>query len=73
MTGLAATITVNIDPTIDLGPVTLAWHGMIIAVGTTVGAWLAARCARERRLSTEALVTAVLVCSEWRAPCIRDG
>jgi prolipoprotein diacylglyceryltransferase len=39
----AATITVGIDPTIELGPVTLAWHGLTIVLGIVAGGIVAAR------------------------------
>lgn len=48
-------VTIGIDPTIELGPVTLAWHGLTIAIGVLVGAWFAARAARERGLATDPL------------------
>lgn len=32
MTSLAV-ITIGMDPTIELGPITLAWHGITIAIG----------------------------------------
>jgi hypothetical protein len=32
MTSLSV-ITINIDPDLHLGPVTLAWHGLTIAIG----------------------------------------
>jgi phosphatidylglycerol:prolipoprotein diacylglycerol transferase len=44
-------ITVGIDPTIELGPATVSWHGLTIAIGVFVGLLLAARVARERELS----------------------
>ena len=44
---LPGVITIGIDPTIELGPLTLAWHGITIALGIAVGAWLAGRVARE--------------------------
>ena len=31
-----AVITVGIDPTVEIGPVTVAWHGLTIAVGRFV-------------------------------------
>ena len=43
-----ATITVGIDPMIHLGPLTLTWHGMTIALGILVGGLVAARDARRR-------------------------
>jgi len=55
----AATITVEIDPMIELGPLTIAWHGLMIAVGVIAGGWLAARYARERELRTEEILNLV--------------
>jgi phosphatidylglycerol---prolipoprotein diacylglyceryl transferase len=56
MTSLSV-ITVNIDPNIHLGPVTVAWHGLMIAIGILVGGLVAARFARERGLDLEPLYT----------------
>ena len=52
-----AAITIGIDPTIELGPVTVAWHGLTIAVGIVIGGLVAAREARRRGLDTEPLYT----------------
>ena len=46
-------ITIGIDPTIELGPVTVAWHGLTIAIGILVGALVAGRLARGRGLAAE--------------------
>lgn len=54
-------ITVGIDPTIELGSITLAWHGLAIAAGVLVGSRPAARYARERGLEPERLASAALV------------
>ena len=54
---VSAVITIGIDPTIELGPVTLAWHGLMIAIGIVVGALAAARDARRRGLRTEPIYT----------------
>jgi phosphatidylglycerol:prolipoprotein diacylglycerol transferase len=43
-------ITIGIDPTIEIGPVTLAWHGLTMALGILIGAVAAARVLRERGL-----------------------
>jgi phosphatidylglycerol---prolipoprotein diacylglyceryl transferase len=51
-----ATITIGIDPYIDLGPVTLAWHGLMIAVGILVGALVAARVARQYGLPADPMM-----------------
>jgi phosphatidylglycerol---prolipoprotein diacylglyceryl transferase len=50
-------ITVGIDPTIELGPLTLAWHGITIAIGILIGGLAAASEARRRRLETAPLQT----------------
>jgi prolipoprotein diacylglyceryltransferase len=34
-------ITIGVDPTFDIGPVTIAWHGLTIAVGIVFGALVA--------------------------------
>ncbi len=59
----AATIELHVDPVLELGPLSVAWHGLMIAVGIGVGAWLARRFARERRLDTEALFDLVVLLS----------
>ena len=60
MTSLGV-ITIGIDPTVELGPVTLAWHGLTIAIGILVGAAVARREARRRGLETQPLETMVLI------------
>ena len=52
---LEAVISVGVDPTFELGPVTLAWHGLMIGIGIAVGALAAGRFARERGMSTAPL------------------
>jgi len=52
-----AVITINIDPEIHLGPLTLAWHGLTIALGILIGAVAAARWLRERGLDVEPMYT----------------
>jgi phosphatidylglycerol:prolipoprotein diacylglycerol transferase len=46
-------ITIGIDPTIELGPFTIAWHGLMIAVGILVGGAAVAYDARRRGLDPE--------------------
>lgn len=58
---MPATITIAVDPEFELGPLTLSWHGLMIAVGLLVGGWLAGRAARERELDPEELITAVVI------------
>lgn len=54
-------ITINIDPALDLGPLTLSWHGFTIALGIGVGGWLATRVARERGLDVDHVFMLVFV------------
>jgi phosphatidylglycerol---prolipoprotein diacylglyceryl transferase len=53
VSAVQAVITIGIDPTIEIGPVTLAWHGLMIAVGILVGGLAAAYDARRRGLEPE--------------------
>jgi phosphatidylglycerol:prolipoprotein diacylglycerol transferase len=50
-----AVISIGIDPMVHLGPVTLAWHGLTIAIGILVGGLMAGVEARARGLETEPL------------------
>lgn len=52
-----ARITIPFDPTIELGPLTLAWHGITIALGILIGGIAAGREARRRGLDPEPLYT----------------
>jgi phosphatidylglycerol:prolipoprotein diacylglycerol transferase len=54
-----AVITIGLDPQIHLGPVTMSWHGVTIALGILLGGFVAARWARSRGLATEPLYTIV--------------
>jgi phosphatidylglycerol:prolipoprotein diacylglycerol transferase len=60
MTALSV-ISIGIDPTIELGPITLAWHGLTIAVGILVGGLAAAYDARRRGLEPERMYSLGLV------------
>lgn len=53
----SATITIGISPQIHLGPITLAWHGLMIAVGIAIGALFTARYVREKGLSDDPIWT----------------
>jgi phosphatidylglycerol---prolipoprotein diacylglyceryl transferase len=55
MTMTSAVIKIGIDPTIDIGPITVAWHGLTIALGILAGALVAGRDARRRGLDPEPL------------------
>jgi phosphatidylglycerol---prolipoprotein diacylglyceryl transferase len=57
MGGGLAVITIGIDPTIELGPVTLAWHGITIALGILIGGVVAGHYARDRGLDSAPLYT----------------
>lgn len=48
-------ISIGIDPTIELGPITLAWHGLTIAIGIGIGGLAAASDAKRRGLDPERL------------------
>jgi phosphatidylglycerol:prolipoprotein diacylglycerol transferase len=48
-----AVISIGIDPYVHLGPVTLAWHGLTIAIGILVGGLMASVEARARGLDAE--------------------
>lgn len=52
-----AVITIGISPEIDLGPVSIAWHGLTIALGIVIGAAAAGRWARRQGIDPEPLVT----------------
>lgn len=52
---LPAVLTIGIDPDIELGPITLAWHGLTIGIGILLGFVLAARWVRARGLAPEPL------------------
>jgi phosphatidylglycerol---prolipoprotein diacylglyceryl transferase len=57
VSGDFSVITIGIDPTIELGPLTLAWHGITIGLGVLVGGVAAGYEARQRGLNTEPLYT----------------
>jgi phosphatidylglycerol:prolipoprotein diacylglycerol transferase len=48
-----AVITIGIDPTIEIGPITIAWHGLTIAIGILIGGLAVALDARRRGLDPE--------------------
>jgi phosphatidylglycerol---prolipoprotein diacylglyceryl transferase len=58
---ITSVITIGIDPTIEIGPVTIAWHGLMIAVGIVVGGLAVARDTRRRGLEPERIYTIGLI------------
>ena len=59
MSYILSEITIGLDPTMEIGPFTLAWHGLTMAVGILIGAAAAARVARERGLDPDAMYPVV--------------
>ena len=55
-----AAITINMDPNIHLGPVTVAWHGLMIAIGIGLAGAVARRYAAARGLSSDALMSTMM-------------
>jgi hypothetical protein len=51
-----AIIRIGIDP-IHLGPLTLAWHGITIALGIVIGGVVAGRWLRHRDLPSDPMYT----------------
>ncbi len=54
---MPGTITIGIDPTVEIGPVTVTWHGLMIAIGILVGAAFAGRIARKWQMPSEPTFT----------------
>ena len=50
-----AVITIGIDPEVHLGPVTLAWHGSMIALGLMTGVVVGVVWARRHGLAPDPL------------------
>lgn len=57
----AGVITIELAPMFDVGPLTLSWHGLTIALGLVLGGWMAMRVARERNLDPDRVFDLVLV------------
>jgi hypothetical protein len=55
MSAVLSVITIGIDPTIEVGPVEIAWHGLTIAIaiGIVIGGIAVAHDARRRGLEPE--------------------
>jgi phosphatidylglycerol---prolipoprotein diacylglyceryl transferase len=61
VSAVPSVITIGIDPTIEMGPITVAWHGLMIAVGILVGALVAAYDARRRGLEPQRLYAIAMI------------
>lgn len=57
----AGVITIGIDPDLHLGPITLAWHGLTIALGIFIGGLAAGHWARRRGMDVDPLYTLAAV------------
>ncbi len=57
----SAVITLRLDPFIHLGPLTIAWHGLTIAIGLGLGSLLAKRWLSERGLVSDPLFPLALL------------
>jgi phosphatidylglycerol---prolipoprotein diacylglyceryl transferase len=53
MSAVLSVITIGIDPTIEVGPVEIAWHGLTIAIGIVIGGIAVAYDARRRGLEPD--------------------
>ena len=51
-------IVIDLDPTIRLGPLSLAWHGVFTAVGIAFGVWLSVKLVMERVTEEDATAVA---------------
>jgi phosphatidylglycerol:prolipoprotein diacylglycerol transferase len=55
-----ASVTIELAPEFEVGPLTVAWHGLMTAVGILVALWLALRFARERKLVADLITRAAV-------------
>jgi phosphatidylglycerol:prolipoprotein diacylglycerol transferase len=58
---VSGAITISIDPFVEFGPLTLAWHGVMTGVGLAAGTWLATVRARELRLDPQRVISAAVL------------
>jgi phosphatidylglycerol:prolipoprotein diacylglycerol transferase len=56
-----AEITISLPPSFDLGPVTIAWHGLMIGLGILAGYLAARRYGADAKLDLERLFTLMSV------------
>lgn len=57
---MLAAITINMNPSLHLGPITLAWHGLMIAVGVAFAAQLARRYGLRHSLDPDELMNTMM-------------
>ncbi len=57
--GIFGVITIDVDPMIQLGPLSLSWHGLTIALGILLGTAIAARHSRRLGLEADPLLSMV--------------
>lgn len=60
MSAAWAVITIDVDPFIQLGPIEIAWHGLMTAAGIVVAAYIAIRYAKRNGLDPDVLLNAVI-------------
>lgn len=58
---MIAAITIDMDPSLQLGPISIAWHGLMIAVGVAVAAFQARRYGAQRGLDADELLNTMMV------------
>lgn len=58
---LFSSITLDINPMIEVGPLTLSWHGLTIAIGILIAGALAVRFGKELGLDPDEMVTVALI------------
>jgi prolipoprotein diacylglyceryltransferase len=63
-----ATITLGIDPTIQVGPVELAWHGIMTAIGLAIAIPIAQRHAADRGRDPDAVLGGAHADAQHRLP-----
>ena len=60
---MLASLSIGIDPMLDLGPVELAWHGIFVAVGLGTGLLISRRFAARGGLDSDVVGTLVMICA----------
>lgn len=60
---MVSVITLPTGPSLEVGPLSLAWHGMFTALGIVVATFLALRYARERNLDGDRVLSLAIAVS----------